>query len=159
MRAGRAAQLRPSHPDGVELVEEHHARSPPPGRLEQVVELLLAVAQPHVEHVVEQHRDERGIELAGESPGEVRLAAARRSVQEHPATQATAELGAQLGHAQRAEEAQLEAALDVGQAGDVAEPDPPLLVLGDDVAEEGVELVELLPRGNGVGSRAAASLA
>ena len=83
-----------------------------------------------------------GVEFAGERPGEVGLAATRRPVEQQPTADAAAKLGAQLGHPQRSEEAELEAAFDIGQAGDVVEPNTALLVLGDHRAEEFVELVE-----------------
>ena len=142
--AGRSAQLAAAHPDGVELVEEHHARRPPPGGLEMLWSCFSLLPN----HMSRTSLSSTGVNeassLAGQCPGQVGLAASRRSVQEHSAAQAAAELSAQLGYPQRAEEAQLQPALDVGQTSDVAQPDPPVLVLGHDVAEERVELVELL---------------
>jgi hypothetical protein len=38
--------------DSVELVEEDHARRVPPCRLEDLVQPGLALAEPHVQHVV-----------------------------------------------------------------------------------------------------------
>ena len=68
-----AAQVRAAGPQGVHLVEEEHAGGPP-GPVEEGVQVLLAVADPHVQHVVDAHGDEAGLDLPGGGAGEVRLA-------------------------------------------------------------------------------------
>jgi len=53
-------QLGSLLPDRVHLVEEQHARRVPPGDLEQLVDVPLALPDEHVDDVGERHRDEPG---------------------------------------------------------------------------------------------------
>ena len=57
-----------------------------PRLLENRVQLLFAVADVHVEHVVDANRQEAGLHLAGRGPGQMGLAAARRTVHQNAAT-------------------------------------------------------------------------
>ncbi len=82
-----------------------------------------------------------GAELAGDGAGEERLAAAGRAVEQQPAAQRLAVVGAQLGVAQRREEGGVQARLDLVEPADVGERD--LRALGLDQAL-GVELGEAL---------------
>jgi hypothetical protein len=87
------------------------------------VQVALALAEPHVEHVVEPEREEARAELAGHRAREERLAAARRAVQQQAAAQRLAVVGAQLGVAQRGEERGVQARLDLLGAADVGQRD------------------------------------
>ena len=71
--------------EGVDLVEEQHAGRVAARLLEELVQVPLAVADPHVEHVVDADREEAGVDLAGGGAGEVGLAAAGRAVHQDAA--------------------------------------------------------------------------
>ena len=51
--ARRVPHVGAARAERIDLVEEQHARLVAPGLLEQLVQVLLAVADPHVEHVVD----------------------------------------------------------------------------------------------------------
>jgi len=112
-------QLRALLAERVDLVEEQHARRAAAHQLEDVVQVALALAGVHVEHVGEPDGKETRAVLARDRPRQERLAATRRSVEEQPAAQALAIGLAQLGMAHRAEEGELEALLDLLHAADV----------------------------------------
>ena len=63
-RCAGGAQVRPALSDRIELVEEQHTGRVPAGALEHLVEVLLALADPHLEDVVETDDVEAGAELA-----------------------------------------------------------------------------------------------
>jgi hypothetical protein len=127
----------------VDLVEEQHAGRVPARRLEQVVQVALGAADPHVQHVGDRQRDERRAHLARHGPGQECLAAAGRAVEQQAAAQALAEQRTQLGVAQWPQERHLEALLDLLHAAHVGERDRrPLDVEGAvGVALDGVGLV------------------
>jgi hypothetical protein len=118
---GGAAQLAALLAERVDLVEEDHARRAAARGLEDRVQPRFALAEPHVEHVVEADREERRTELARDRAREERLAAAWRAVEQQPAAQRLAVQRAQLGVAQRAEERELEPLAHARHAGDVRE--------------------------------------
>ena len=88
----------------------------PTGQLEQLVELLLRIAQPHVEHLVEPHGDEPRPQLTGHGPGQERLAAPRGSPQQQASPQLGAVGPAQLGVAQRGQERSFQTLLHLDHA-------------------------------------------
>ena len=112
-------------PEGVDLVEEEHAGSGAARGLEDLVEVALALAEPHVEDLVEADAEEAGAQLAGDRPGEEGLAAPRRAVEQQAAPERLPVHLAELRVAQGTEERGLEAALDLVEAADVGEGDPP----------------------------------
>ena len=122
-RGARRAQVGAALADRVELVEEQHTRPAAASLLEHVMEVVLALADPHVEDVVEADDVEAGTELSGEGPGDERLAAAGRPPQQQPATQRLAEAGGDLRIAQGFEERGIEALLDLIHAADVVQSD------------------------------------
>ena len=69
----------------VHLVEEKHARRVGARHLEHLVQVLLALAQVHVEHVMDAHGHEIGLHLAGGGARQVGLAAAGRTVKKDAA--------------------------------------------------------------------------
>src|SRR5687767_4380298 len=79
--AGRVRQMAALLAEGVDLVEEEHARRVTSSQLEDLVEVLLALADPHVENLVEADGEEAGTELASDGAGEERLSAPRRSIE------------------------------------------------------------------------------
>jgi hypothetical protein len=135
----------------VELVEEEHARRRATGGVEGLVELALALAQVHVEHVVEAEREERRAELPRDRAGEERLAAAGWSVEQQAAAQRLAVVGAQLGVAQGRQERRVQPRLDLLEAADVGERHPRSVDLEDAVDLLGHEVVDGLALGLGVG--------
>ncbi|TWJ11694.1 hypothetical protein LX16_2421 [Stackebrandtia albiflava] len=122
-----AAQLVALAADGVEFVEEQHARCLEPGRLEEGVQVAFRVPQPAFQDLVECHGYERGTQLARHRLGEERLPAAGRTVHEQAAAQALAEEPAELRVADRREERRLQSLLGLGHPGHVGERDPALL--------------------------------
>ena len=84
-----------------------------PGRLEELVQVALGLADPHVQHVDDRQRGELRAHLAGDRPGQEGLAAAGRAVEQQAAAQALAVQRPQLRVAQRRQERQLEPLLDV----------------------------------------------
>ncbi len=123
----RVPQLGPLLPDRVHLVEEQHAGRVPPGDLEQLVDVALALPDEHVDDVGERYRDEPGAELARHRAGDERLAAARRPVEQQPAAQRLAVEPAQLRVAHRGQEGRLQALLHLGHPGHVGERQAGLL--------------------------------
>ena len=114
--------------DGVDLVHEDDRRGGLLGLLEQVAHAAGADADEHLDEVGAGDREERHAGLAGDRPGEQRLAGAGRAVEQH----ALGDLGADGLEAGRA----LEELLDLLElldglvaAGDVGEGDL-RLVLG-----------------------------
>ena len=53
------AELTSPPPNCIDLVEEQHTRLVTTCVLEQLVQVLLALTQPHVEHVVQTDRERR----------------------------------------------------------------------------------------------------
>ncbi len=113
--------------DGVDLVQEEHARRVAARRVEDRAQLALALADVHVEHVDEADRVEAGAELAGDGTGDEGLPATRGAVEQQPAAQALAVQAAQLGIAHRHEERAFQPLLDLLHAGDIGQPNPGLL--------------------------------
>ena len=69
--------------DGVDLVDEDDRRRVRLGLLEQVADAAGADADEHLDEVGTGDRVERHAGLAGDRPGEQRLAGAGRAVQQH----------------------------------------------------------------------------
>src|SRR5207237_3038983 len=80
------AELASLPPECVDLVDEEHARCVSACILEELVELSLAFAEPHVEYVMETDAEEAGAELACRRTSEKRLATAGWPPQQHAAT-------------------------------------------------------------------------
>lgn len=58
-----------AHLRGADLVDKKNAGSIASGRLEDLVQILLAVTDPHIEDVVKRDADEAGIHLNGPTDG------------------------------------------------------------------------------------------
>lgn len=87
------------------------------------MQLAFALAEPHVEHVVQAHVDEARADFAGQRAREKGLPAAGRAVQHQAAGDALAELLDQRGIAQRQEKRAGEPLLRFVHAGDGSERD------------------------------------
>src|SRR6185312_6714558 len=85
-------RLRAREGEGIDLIEEQHARPRRPRLVEDRREIALALADVHVEHVADAHRDELGPALRSDRTREHRLAAARRPIEHHAAAGALLEL-------------------------------------------------------------------
>ena len=72
------AKVGPAGRQGIHLVEEQHAGGILSRLVEKRVQVSLAVADPHLEHVVDPDRQEPRVNLAGGCSSQVGLAAARR---------------------------------------------------------------------------------
>src|SRR5205085_8579272 len=118
-----ALEVAAFEPEGVDLVEKEHAGGLAPGGLEDLVEVALALAEPHVEDLVEADAEEAGAQFTGDRPGEEGLAAPRRAVEQQAAPERLPVHLAELGVAQGTEERGLEAALDLVEAADVGKGD------------------------------------
>ena len=119
--AGAMAQLATFEADGVEFIKEEDARSVAPGRLEQLVEVPLALSQPHAQHISQADRDEAGPHLPRDRAGEKRLAATGRPVKQQTTAQRFSKCLPQLGIAQRTEKGNSDAAFDVLHAADIVQ--------------------------------------
>ena len=53
--------------------------------LEQAVQIPFAVADPHVQHVIDPHRNEPRLDFTGSGAGQPGFAATRRAVHQNPA--------------------------------------------------------------------------
>ena len=124
LRPAECVELAALLAERVDLVEEQHARRVRARPLEHLVEVLLALPEPHVEHFVEPDRVEAGVELTGDRTREERLAASGRAVEQQAAAQRLAVHLPQLRVAHRREERELDLALDVVEAADVGERHP-----------------------------------
>src|SRR5258705_190157 len=78
--------------DGVDLVDEDDARGILLPLLEEVADARGADADEHLDEVGSRDREEGNVGLAGDRPGQERLAGARRPHQQH----ALRDLSAQL---------------------------------------------------------------
>ena len=58
-------KLRTALSKSIELVDEQNARSVAPGEVEQLMKVALAVSDPHVEHIVDRHRQQSRPQLTG----------------------------------------------------------------------------------------------
>ncbi|KUI58751.1 hypothetical protein VP1G_11035 [Cytospora mali] len=87
--------------DGVQLVEEDEARREPHGLVEDVADVLLALAARAAHQARRRHRDEGDLEVGRQRVREHRLAAARRPVQQHPVVEPVPRLGQVLGLQER----------------------------------------------------------
>ena len=87
------------------------------------MQVAFAVADVHVEDVVDRDLHEGGLELAGEGARDEALAAPGRPVQQEAATQVLPVEPSQLWIAKRRKECHLEALLDVGETADVGKHD------------------------------------
>jgi len=123
--AGGALEVAALQPERVDLVEEEHAGGRAAGGLEDLVEVALALAEPHVEDLVEADAEEASPQLAGDRAGKEGLAAPRGAVEQQAAPERLPVHLAELRVAQGTEERGLEAALDLVEAADVGEGDPP----------------------------------
>ena len=79
--------------DGVDLVDEDDRPAELAGRLEQVADAAGADADEHLHEVGAGDRQERHAGLAGDGPGDERLAGARRADEQHALGDAGADLG------------------------------------------------------------------
>mmetsp|Transcript_22949 Transcript_22949/g.54586 ORF Transcript_22949/g.54586 Transcript_22949/m.54586 type:complete len:636 (-) Transcript_22949:718-2625(-) len=70
--------------DRVDLVEEQDARRRAARLVKKLAHVLLALAKPHGEELGALDRDEVGLDLVGDGLRHEGLAAARRSVEQHP---------------------------------------------------------------------------
>ena len=94
----RAAEPGAALPaDRVDLVDEDDARAVALGLLEQVAHAAGADADEHLDELGAGDGEERHARLAGDRPGEERLAGARRADQQHAARDAGAERVELLG--------------------------------------------------------------
>mmetsp|Transcript_12990 Transcript_12990/g.36850 ORF Transcript_12990/g.36850 Transcript_12990/m.36850 type:complete len:647 (+) Transcript_12990:384-2324(+) len=84
-------------PDGVDLVDEDDAGRVLLGLLEEVAHAGRADADEHLDELGARHGEEGHASLAGDGPGEERLAGAGGALEEHPA----GDLRAQRGEALR----------------------------------------------------------
>ena len=128
-RARSSGGGRPGGADGVELVEVEQAGRARPGRLEDLMDAAAAVAEPHVDHVRQVDPEEAGPQLAGQRPGQVRLAAAGRPVHQQAAAERAPEQPAHARVAQRRQEGRGQPPLDRRHAADVGQGRPRLLDL------------------------------
>ena len=122
--AAMTAHVGPAGGQCVDLVEEEHARLSSPRLFEKLVQVALAVAEPHVEHFMDPDRHELGADLAGRGPGQVRLAAARRTVHHDAPTDRLAIGPVQLGMSQRVNNLESDLLLDSVYPSHVGECDP-----------------------------------
>ena len=112
--------------DGVDLVDEDDARAVPLGLVEQVADAAGADADEHLDELGAGDREERHAGLAGDRPGQQRLAGARRADQQHAARDARAERGELLRVLQELDDF-LELGLRLVDAGHVVERDDRLV--------------------------------
>ena len=99
--------------------------------LEQLVQLLLRLPEPHVEHLLDADGDEVDARLAGGGARQEGLAAAGRAVEQEPAADLLAERLVQIGPLERIEHAQADLLLELVEPADVGEGDRRLLDLAD----------------------------
>ena len=115
------AQVGPAGGQGIDLVEEEHARRILSRLLEQCVQIPLAVADPHLEHVVDPDGQEPRMNLAGRGPGQVGLAATRRPIHQDAAADRLAVGLVKLGMVHRMNDLDPDLFLDRFHPADVAE--------------------------------------
>ena len=111
----------------VELVDEDDARRPPARLLEQVAHARRADADEHLDELAAADREEGHARLAGDGPGQQRLAGARRAHQQDALGHARAEPAVALRLAQEADDL-LQLLLGLVDAGDVVEADLDVLL-------------------------------
>src|SRR5207248_11358727 len=111
------------HSEWIDLVEEQHARRVAARCLEDGVEVLLALAQPHVEDVVESNRVEVSTDFPRDRSGKKRLAASGRPVHEEPPAKRLAVETPQLGIAHRSEKRHLESPFDMFEPANISQRD------------------------------------
>jgi hypothetical protein len=138
----RRADVASLRTEGVDLVEEQHARRRAARPLEGVMQLLLAFTEVHPEHLVDADRDELGVDLAGRRTGEIRLAAPGRAVEEDPAAGLLAVRAEELRLGERVDDLHTDLVLQLFHAADVGERDRRLRRGG--TRGPGNELLELL---------------
>ena len=131
--AGQALKAS-CEPEGIDLVEEQHARRVCPGLLEDVVEIPLARPDPHVEDVGDADGEESGLDLPCRCPRQVRLAAARRAVHEDPPADPLAVGPVELRMGQRMDDLEADLLLELVHPADVGKPDPRSLDLDPEPA-------------------------
>src|SRR5687768_13757600 len=73
--------------ESIHLVEEQHARCLSARSLEIALQVLLALAKPHVQDIGNADGQEFGTELTGRGTRDERLPAARRSIEQQSSTQ------------------------------------------------------------------------
>ena len=83
--------LRANLPEGVELVDEDDAGGLGLGLLEEVADARGAHADEHLDELRAAEAEERHVRLAGDGPGQQRLARARRADEEHALRDSPAE--------------------------------------------------------------------
>ena len=149
----RVAAAGPAGADGVELVEVEQAGRAGPGRLEDLVDAAAAVAEPHVDHMGQVDPEEASLQLAGQRPGQVRLAAAGRPVHQQAAAERAPEQPAHARVAQRRQEGRGQPPLDRRHAADVGKGRPRLLDLAQHPLVHGRPAVLGVGRGRGEGGR------
>ena len=73
--AAAAFHIRPARPQGIHLVKEQHAGLAAPSPVKQRMQVLLAVSNPHVEHVVDADGEKVRVDLARGRASEMRTEA------------------------------------------------------------------------------------
>jgi hypothetical protein len=91
--------------------------------LENLVQVALALANPHVEHVGNAHGDEAGLHFTRRRARQVRLAAARRAVHQNAAAGLLAIGLVNLRVRQRVNDLEADLFFDVLHASDVGKAD------------------------------------
>ena len=122
------ALVAPGGDERFDLVDEDDRRAPRRRGVEELLDVLLGLADPLAQHVGGRDAEERRVDLAGGRLGEHRLAGARRAVQQHPAAGPDAEPLGQLRVLERVDHLQADVFLDVVQPRDVVEPERRLLL-------------------------------
>lgn len=116
---GTAAESRATMPQGVDLVEEQHARRLTTCSVEHRADRTFALAEPPTEHVGDAHLIEVRAKLARHGLRDVGLAASGRTVEQQAATGRHLEGLHQFGIADGPEQRQLELPLHIGHPSDV----------------------------------------
>jgi hypothetical protein len=117
------AHVRAASSERVDLVEEEDAGCRPTRLLEELVQVLLALPEPHGEHILEPHPEKRRAQLPGCRARDVCLAAPRRPVQEHASACALAVRGVELGMLKGVDDLEADLLFDVLHSAYVCEGD------------------------------------
>src|SRR5262249_53264498 len=99
--AATGTKVGPAGGQSVDLVKEQDTRGVLPCLLEESVQVPFAIADPHLEHVVDPDGEKPRADLAGRRAGQVSLAATGRTIEQDPAADRLPVGAVELGMIQR----------------------------------------------------------